>query len=69
MTETKELTKDRSYYRKLSTFDLWELTHYGIDVNWHELAIALGERISTVHDEIEASFYEDFECPRCGFTK
>ena len=69
MTEQPTITKDRSYYRKLSTFDLWELTHYGIDVNWHELAIALGERMNTIRAEVEAEFYEDFECPRCGYVK
>jgi hypothetical protein len=62
-------TKDRNYYRKLSTFELWELTRYGIDVDWKELAIALGERLGTIRDEVEATFYEDFECPRCGFVK
>jgi hypothetical protein len=69
MTETKELTKDRNYYRSLSTFELWEITRYGIDVDWKELAITLGERMGIIHDEIEAAFYEDFECPRCGFVK
>jgi hypothetical protein len=61
--------KDRSHYRSLSTFELWELTRYGIDVDWKELAIALGERLGTIRDEIEVAFYEDFECPRCGFIK
>ena len=52
MTETKKLTKDRNYYRKLNTFELWELTRYGIDVDWKELAIALGERLKTIRDEV-----------------
>lgn len=69
MDETKKLTKDRSYYRKLSTFELLEITHYSIDANWHELAIALGERVETVYDEVEAEFYEDYECPRCEFSQ
>lgn len=69
MTETNKLTNDRSHYRKLSTFDLWELTRYGVDVDWKELAIALGERIETVYDEAQAKFYEDYECPRCEFSK
>ena len=52
-----ELTKDRNYYRKLSTFELWEITRYGVDVDWKELAIALTERLDTirreVYDEVE----------------
>ncbi len=52
MTETKKLTKDRNYYRSLSTFELWELTRYGIDVDWKELAITLGERLGTIRDEV-----------------
>lgn len=66
---TEQPTKDRSHYRKLSTFELWELTRYSTDANWHELAIVLGERLETVRAEVEATFYEDFECPRCGFVK
>lgn len=69
MTDQPTITKDRSYYRKLSTFELWELTCYSTDANWHELAIVLGERLGTVRAEVEAEFYEDFECPRCGFVK
>jgi hypothetical protein len=52
MTETNKLTKDRNYYRKLSVFELWEETKYGINVDWHELAIALGERLETIRDEV-----------------
>jgi len=69
MTETKKIINDRSNYRKLSTFELLEITHYSIDANWHELAIALGERLNTIRAEVEAEFYEDYECPRCGFVK
>lgn len=69
MAETKQPTKDRSYYRKLSTFELWELTRYGVDVDWKELAIALADRIETVYDETEAKFLEDYECPRCEFSQ
>ena len=66
---TEQPTKDRSYYRKLSTFELWELTLYSTDANWHELAIALGERLGTIRAEVEAKFYEDYECPRCEFSQ
>ena len=69
MTETKKIINDRSNYRKLSTFELWELTRYSTDANWHELAIVLGERLNTIRAEVEAEFYEDYECPRCGFVK
>jgi hypothetical protein len=64
MTETKKLTKDRSYYRKLSTFELWEITRYGVDVDWKELAIVLGERLGTIRDEV----YKETErgCDYCG---
>jgi hypothetical protein len=48
------MKKDRSYYRKLSTAELEELTHYGIDVDWKELAIALTERLDTIRDEVYA---------------
>jgi hypothetical protein len=69
MDETKKLLNDRSNYRKLSTFDLWELTRYGVDVDWKELAIALAERVETVYDEAEAAFLADYECPRCEFSQ
>jgi hypothetical protein len=69
MNETKKLLNDRSNYRKLSTFELWELTRYGVDVDWKELAIALGERVGTVYDEAEARFLADYECPRCEFSQ
>lgn len=47
------MAKDRTYYRKLSTFELWETTRYGIDVtDWRELAIALAERLGTIRDEV-----------------
>lgn len=54
--------KDRSYYRKLSTSELEELTHYGIDVDWHELAIAMCERLSTIRDEVYAEVTEGCDC-------
>ena len=55
-------TKDRSYYRRLSTSELEELTHYGIDVDWHELAIAMCERLSTIRDEVYAEVTEGCDC-------
>ena len=53
-----EPTKDRSYYRRLSTSALEELTHYGIDENWKELAIAMAERLETIRDEVYAEVTE-----------
>jgi hypothetical protein len=44
--------KDRSYYRKLDTSELREQVKYGVDVDWQELAIALGERLGTIRDEV-----------------
>lgn len=55
-------TKDRSYYRKMSVFELWETTRYGIDVDWKELAIALGERLETIRDEVYAEVTEGCDC-------
>ena len=55
-------TKDRSYYRLLSTSELEELTHYGIDVDWHELAIAVCERLQTIRDEVYEEVTEGCDC-------
>jgi hypothetical protein len=54
-------TKDRSYYRKLSTSELMELSHYGIYVDWKELAIAVCERLETIRDEVYAEVTEEYE--------
>ena len=56
------MTKDRSYYRKLSTAELEELTHYGIDVDWKELAIAVCERLETIHDEVYEEMRDTCDC-------
>lgn len=55
-------TKDRSYYRLLSTSELEELTHYGIDVDWKELAIVMCERLATIRDEVYAEVTEGCDC-------
>jgi uncharacterized linocin/CFP29 family protein len=47
-----EPNKDRDYYRMLSTSELEQLTHYGKDVDWRELAIALAERLADIRDEV-----------------
>jgi hypothetical protein len=53
-----EPTKDRSYYRRLTTSELEQLTHYGKDVDWRELAIALAERLADIRDEVCAEVTE-----------
>jgi hypothetical protein len=53
-----EPTKDRSYYRRLTTSELEQLTHYGKDVDWRELAIALAERLADIRDEVCAEVIE-----------
>ena len=49
------MKKDRSYYRALTHNELWEETKYGINVDWHELAIALTERLGTIRHEHRAA--------------
>lgn len=42
---------DRNYYRMLTNAELVEQVRYGQDVNWHELAIVLAERLETVRED------------------
>jgi hypothetical protein len=53
-----EPTKDRTYYRRLATSELEQLTHYGTDIDWQELAIALAERLADIRDEVSAEVVE-----------
>jgi hypothetical protein len=55
-------TKDRNYYRMLSTSELENLTHYGIDVDWKELAIAVCERLETIRDEVYGETQGTCDC-------
>lgn len=55
-------TKDRSYYRMLSTSELEHLNHYGIDEDWRELAIAIGERLASIRDEVYEEVTEGCDC-------
>jgi hypothetical protein len=55
-----EPIKDRSYYRMLPTSTLEELTHYGTDENWKELAFAIGERLADIRDEVYAEVTEGY---------
>jgi hypothetical protein len=50
--------KDRDYYRMLPISELEELTHYGKDVDWRELAIALAERLADIRDEVSVEVTE-----------
>lgn len=42
---------DRNYYRMLTNDGLVDHVVYGTDVNWHELAIVLAERLETVRED------------------
>lgn len=44
--------KDRDYYRGMPLKELREQVHYGINVDWKELAIALTERLDTIRREV-----------------
>ena len=50
-------TKDRDYYRGLETKELQHEVKYAINPDWHELAIALAERLETVRREV----YDEFD--------
>lgn len=39
------MKNDRSYYRMLPDSELMDLVTYGTDIDWHELAIVLAERL------------------------
>lgn len=51
--------KDRDYYRGMTTRELKEQVHYGINVDWKELAIALTERLDTIRREVYDEFDND----------
>lgn len=51
--------KDRDHYRCLPTTALKEEVRYGVAVDWHELAIALAERLDTVRDEVYDEMREE----------
>jgi hypothetical protein len=42
------MRKDRDHYRCQTTIALKEEVRYGVAVDWHELAIALAERLDTI---------------------
>ena len=49
---------DRNYYRTMSDRELLEQVRYGTDVNWHELAIVLAERLEDEQRKC-GSHYDD----------
>lgn len=50
--------KDRDHYRGLSTAELLEQVHYGIDVDWKELSIALTERLKATRRKLDETRYD-----------
>lgn len=67
--------KDRDHYRCQTTIALKEEVRYGINVDWHELAIAMAERLDDIRretlDEVGAGEGYDGEwnyCPDCGYA-
>ena len=54
--------KDRDYYRSLATRELREQVHYGINVDWKELAIALAERLMAIRDEVYDEMGPQCDC-------
>ena len=57
---------DRTDYRALPIDALREAVHYGIHVNWKELAIALGERLDEYQSRVEDMRYDmEAERSRC----
>jgi len=55
------VTKDRTDYRALPIDALREEVHYGIHVDWKELAIALGERLDEYQSRVEDMRYDHAE--------
>lgn len=51
-------TKDRDYYACLSTDQLEEEVKYGINVDWHELCIALAARLEKAKQDILTYRYD-----------
>ena len=47
------MTKDRDYYRALSARALLDEVKYGVNVDWHELAVALAVRLEDAVDGYE----------------
>lgn len=52
------MTKDRDYYRSMSTADLCEQVSYAINPDWQELAIALAERLAAKNQQLTDYRYD-----------
>jgi len=50
---------DRSYYRMLTNDGLVDHVIYGNDVNWHELAIVLAERLEDEQRKCGSHYSDD----------
>jgi hypothetical protein len=65
--------KDRTYYRSMDLTEILEEVKLGINVNWHEMAIALSEMLEDeVKDKDEAASDAAYDgdwsyCPNCGY--
>lgn len=65
--------KDRAYYRSMDLTEILEEVKLGINVNWHEMAIALSEMLEDgVKDRQEAAVERHYDgdwsyCPNCGY--
>ena len=55
------VTKDRGDYAALTTTELLEAVKYDINPDWHELALALADRLSLAERE-----YRSYRCEKCG---
>jgi hypothetical protein len=55
------MAHDRDYYRGMPTNELKEQIHYGISVDWRELAIALTERLETIRREVYDEVKPDYD--------
>ena len=52
------MTKDRDYYACLSTSELQDEINYGINVDWHELCVAMAQRIKALDRKLEGWRYD-----------
>lgn len=56
--ETTMRQKDRDYYSCLTTDELEEEVKYGINVDWHELCLALAARLDKAKRAIDTYRYD-----------
>ncbi len=51
------MTRDRDYYRALSTDELLDEVKYAISPRWEELSIVLAERLKDAEWEVKEARY------------